>query len=532
MLNHTLPDAAAAQPTAAQPAAAQPAAAEPAAARTAAASEPATAAAVDPEARAVVPQADIDAFVASYLEKRATAVAEGEGTRAAPPELNPEAGSSHGGNVAGAPIIVGADRGNHWRRRSARWLRAHVLLASADNTHRVAAQTILDDLVEYTLNQDAADFAAETVESRRIISDSALDTRAQHRLTTMLDLYGEDLTALRAVPTENRRALSPLAGPNERNARTHSTLSDAAGGYLVPQPFLTELFVFVEEYGYARRIMRGVPMASKTLDFKDIATKPTAAWADENGFVTESDMAFGAGGMEAVKLAAITTFTSEVDEDSMVALLPTYTMLMGEAIALKEDDAAIRGDATSTYGGQRGILDLSGAGESTVTTMSSGNTSETDFDLEFATTVVQSISKARRKNAKWLLNEATVKALMLLKRNAEANNYIMLDAANPIGIARLLGYPLVDPEGVDDILFPTDAVSTIFGAFGDFTRSLFGQRRGITLTTSREGVLSTAAGVVTYNALQQDGIIAKITERVAIGHPQPDAYALIKTAAS
>ena len=119
------------------------------------------------------------------------------------------------------------------------------------------------------------------------------------------------------------------------------------------------------------------------------------------------------------------------------------------------------------------------------------------------------------------------------KKNAEANNYtILIDPTSPLGLARLLGFPLVDPEGVDDIVFPTDGVSTIFGAFGDFSRSLFGQRRGITLTTSREGVLSDAAGVVLYNAMQQDGIIAKITERVGIGHPQKDAYGLIKTAAS
>lgn len=446
------------------------------------------------------------------------------------PQLDPNKEQRAAVNENG--VLVGFDRGNHWKRRAVRYIQAQMLAGSGRMEGREAAVQIVRGLTQHTLDQTPAQYQAEHREALDIIEASGLDARAKRRVRDLIGAYDEDLQALRAVPAE-KRALeghSPLQAETQK--RTHSTLSDTAGGYLLPKPFLAELFVIVEEYGVVRRIFRTIAMTSKTLDWKDIGSKPTAAWYGELDLIAASDMTFGQGGLEAAKLAGITSLSTELDEDSMVALLPVYLRLMGEAIAEKEDLAGIKGDGSSAYGGQRGVLTLTGSGEASVYTMSSGNTSRDDFDIEEAIAMKNTLSKARRKNAKWLLSESVVTALITLKRNNEANNYVILDPNNNTGIARFLGYPLVDPEGVEDAFFPSDGTSTIFGAFGDFMRSIFGQRRGLTVETSREGILSNSSGAVTLNAFQQDAMIVKVTERVAIGHPQPDCYVLGKTAAS
>ena len=75
--------------------------------------------------------------------------------------------------------------------------------------------------------------------------------------------------------------------------RLHSTLTGPAGEFALPKEFMAELHVFIEAYGLARRLARVVPMGSKDLDLKSIATKPTAAWVGEGMLFTESDLALG-----------------------------------------------------------------------------------------------------------------------------------------------------------------------------------------------------------------------------------------------
>lgn len=426
-------------------------------------------------------------------------------------------------------VTVGDDRSTRWQRRAARWFLAHIRLGSNIHSDREEGARMLATLAEETLNVSDARAAAEAAEARTLLDGRVLDLAARHRCRGILENYEEALHDLRAVPADRRGGQTPLV---DASVRTMSTLTDTAGGYLVPTPMLAELLVFIEEYGYVRSLFRTVNMTSDTLEWKKVGTKPVAAWYGELERITASDMTFGDGGLSTSKLAGITSWSKELQEDAMVALLPTYIQLMGEAMAEKEDLAGIKGDGTATYGGFRGVLDLGAADGASVYTMGSGDVSLANINLEDLLAASKAVTKSRRRGAKWLLSESTVTALVTLKKNNEANNYILLDPNNPARIAGFLGYPLVDPEGIEDSFFPTNAAGTAFGAFGDFSRSIFGIRRGMTVETSDTAVLNDAAGAVTLNAMQQDAVIAKVTERVAIGHPQPDAYVILKTAAS
>jgi HK97 family phage major capsid protein len=472
------------------------------------------------------PNLDIDPAVLDAAVQRALAMqAETEPeapaeTRAGAPVLNaPEA----------PDVTVGEDRGTRWQRRAARFILGHIQAGSRERHLQEQGVRTLAELAEETLNVTPAQARAEQDEARRILETRVRDLNARARAFDVLDNYEDALHQLRAVPQDERVAQTPLV---PRSERTMSTLTDTAGGYLVPEPMLAGLLVYIEEYGYVRSLFRTVNMTSDTLEWKKIGTKPVAAWYGELERITASDMTFGDGGLSTSKLAGITSWSKELQEDALVALLPTYIQLMGEAMAEKESLAGIKGDGTSAYGGFRGVLDLGAADGASIYTLGSGDTSRTAFNIEDAIAAKNTLSKARRRGARWLLSESAVTALVTLKRNNEANNFILLDPNSDVGISRLLGYPVADPEGIEDEFFPTDGAGTAFGAFGDFSRSLFGVRRGMTVETTDVGVLNDGSGNVTLNALQQDAVIAKVTERVAIGHPQPDAYVILKTAAS
>src|SRR5690606_3137328 len=186
------------------------------------------------------------------------------------PALNANAGMVEGDGARrdDLPVVtVGFDRRNHWKRRSVRFIKAHVLSAGSMTQQQDAAEMIRD-LTLATLDQPPQQFEREYKEALSVIETSGLDKAAQHRIRTLIDGYTEDLQALRSVPKtkRNERGLSPLIPETAAESqRTMSTLTDTAGGYLVPTPMLAQIFVFVEEYGYARSMFTVMPMTSDTL---------------------------------------------------------------------------------------------------------------------------------------------------------------------------------------------------------------------------------------------------------------------------
>lgn len=439
------------------------------------------------------------------------------------PKLNGNAGEEDGGDEKRQwfeqidPDLPGirsdSDRVPGWKRRTVRYLKALVDSASGNPERQQRAMQQMQQLRNHTENITLRQYKEENERAEAILEERDLNATQKRRVRSVSSSFDLAVARAKGLVDEDRG---------------HSTLTDPEGGYLLPKPFLNELFVFIETYGFARNIYRTVQMESKQLDFKNVGSKPVAAWTEELGSINATEMEFGEGTMVAAKLAGISWFSNELEEDAAIAFLPTLTDLLGEDIAKKEDQAAFEGDGGSNYGGFTGLLRRGGV---TTHTMGSGKTSFSDFDIDEAIEVVyNTISKSRRTGAQWLLPESTVKGLVKLKDGN--GQYITIDPLNGRAITSLLGYPLVDPEGIHDELVPSDAADEVFGAFGNFNRALFGQRRGMETSTSTDAVLNDSDGNVTHNTFQQDSQLVKITERIAFGYPQEDAFAVIKTAAS
>lgn len=408
------------------------------------------------------------------------------------------------------PAVTG-ERVPHWSIRGFRSIQSVAAMELPDTGKRSQAAATYQECGRQYFAMSKSQREDEEKEARAIVQDALDDGR---------------ITAKAA-----RRIYNFLDDPEEREflsqTRTHSTLTGPSGEFLVPKPMLASIYTIIEEYGLAQRLCTNVTLTSKDLDLNSIATAATANWAGEAASFTESDLVLGQNVLETAKLGAVSSITSEQDEDQLVPLIPSWLDKVGEDIALKIDQSVLIGDGTSTYGGFVGITNMSGVQTFTAgaSDLAPANLVEADFD-----SVVRLLSVARRMRAQWVMPRIVWDYIRKFESTVGAR--IVQGMLTRMPEQFYDGFPVNLSEAMDNT--DGDVANRDFAILGDFSRTLLGFRRGITVETSREAVISNASGVVTFNAFQQDGMLVKISLRV--GHQTPtghqSAYAILNAPAS
>src|SRR5699024_2524513 len=140
-----------------------------------------------------------------------------------------------------------------------------------------------------------------------------------------------------------------------------------------------------------------------------VASKGTASWIDEEGAYTESDDSFAQVSIGAYKLGTLIKVSEELLNDSVFDLESYIARELARRIGTKEEEAFFTGDGT---GKPLGILAASGGAETGVTAASAtAVTADELMDLFY------SLKSPYRKNAVWILNDSTIKAIRKLKDN-------------------------------------------------------------------------------------------------------------------
>lgn len=130
---------------------------------------------------------------------------------------------------------------------------------------------------------------------------------------------------------------------------------NSTGGALVPEVFEATLIRLQEEYGQFRQDARVVPMAGEKVVWPMLDGHVTVYYPGEAGTITPSNPTFKNVKLEAKKACALTVLSSEVDEDSAVALGEIVVRDFARGFAKAEDEAGFLGDGTSTYWGFQGV---------------------------------------------------------------------------------------------------------------------------------------------------------------------------------
>jgi HK97 family phage major capsid protein len=257
------------------------------------------------------------------------------------------------------------------------------------------------------------------------------------------------------------------------------------GGYLVPPEFSTDIIDLRETYGVARQVARVVPMSSDTLTIPRRTGGLTAYFVGEASTITDSNKTWDQVNMVAKKLAALTLWSSELNEDAMISIGDDLAGEIAYAFSQKEDECYFNGDGTSTYGGITGVRSKLRNVDSTIANIkglqvATGN-AYSEIVLSDFHGVLGKLPLYARNGAVWIMS-ATFFDTVAHKLQTAAGGNTVVDIANG-GVPRFLGYPVV----LSQVMPTTEANSQICALLGNFRLgSTFGDRRLLSLALSSE----------------------------------------------
>jgi len=279
--------------------------------------------------------------------------------------------------------------------------------------------------------------------------------------------------------------------------------NDANGGYLVPAEWDARLVDKLEE----ENIFRGLATVITTSGEHKIniaATKPAAAWIEEGQALTFGDATFDQVVLDAHKLHVAIKVTEELLYDNAFNLESYIIDAFGKAIGNAEEDAFLNGDGT---GKPAGIFDASAGGQVAVTISGVKITSDDILSL------IYSLKRPYRKNARFILNDVTLSAIRKLKDNNGA--YLWQPSYTAGEPDTLCGYSVMTSAYAPALEAGKPAI-----AFGDFSYYNIGDRGVRSVQELRE--LFAGNGMIGY--------VAK--ERVDGKLVLPEAVQILKSNAS
>ena len=186
---------------------------------------------------------------------------------------------------------------------------------------------------------------------------------------------------------------------------------------------------------------------------------------------TPSDDVFGQAQLDAHKLGTIIKVSQELLADSAFDLEEYFTTEFQRRIGNKEEEAYLTGDGVNK---PTGILNETGGAEVGVTAASAtAITADELIDLFY------SLKAPYRKNAVWVLNDATIKLVRKLK---DANGqYLWQPALKDGEVPTILGKPYFTSA-----YMPVPEAGAKAVAFGDLNFYWIGDRQGITFQRLNE----------------------------------------------
>lgn len=231
----------------------------------------------------------------------------------------------------------------------------------------------------------------------------------------------------------------------------------ADGGYLVPTEWDNRLIDTLEEENIMRKLGTNIATSGEH-EITIAATKPAAAWLSEGQAITFSNATFNQKTLKAYKLAVGVQITMELLADSMFDLEKYVLDQFGKALSNAEEDKFINGTGVNQ---PTGILQDAQIGVTT--------NSATAITSDEIINLVYSLKRPYRKNACFIVNDATLAALRKLKDNTQ--NYLWTPSYAAGEADRLLGYPIFTSA-----YMPTIAAGEKVILFGDISYYNIGDR--------------------------------------------------------
>ena len=259
--------------------------------------------------------------------------------------------------------------------------------------------------------------------------------------------------------------------------------TDSEGGFLVPDEFERTLVRALDEENIVRGLARVITTTSGSHKIPIVSTKGTASWVDEEGAIPENDDVFGQMNLGAHKVATVIKVSEELLGDSAFPLERYFSDEFARRIGSKEEEAFLVGNGTSK---PTGIFHTTGGAEVGITAASA-----TAITADELIDLYHSLKNPYRKNAVWVTNDSTVKAIRKLKDGN--GQYLWQPGLHDGESDTILGVKIKISPYVPEIAAGAKVI-----AFGDFSFYWIGDRSGINFKRLNE--LYAATGQVGFLA--------------------------------
>jgi HK97 family phage major capsid protein len=280
--------------------------------------------------------------------------------------------------------------------------------------------------------------------------------------------------------------------------------TDSEGGYLVPDEFERTLIEALQEENIFRSIAKVITTSSGDRKIPVAAAKGEASWVEEEGPVPESDDTFDQVSIGAFKLATMIKVSEELLNDSVFNLESYIAKEFARRIGAKEEEAFFIGNGS---GKPTGIFNATGGASLGVTAASA-----TALTMDELIDLFYSLKSPYRKNAIFVTNDATIKAIRKLK---DGQGQYLWQPSIAIGQPdTVLNKPVRTSSFVPSIASAAKAV-----AFGDFGYYWVADRQGRSFQRLNE--LFAATGQVGFKATQR--VDGKLTLAESIKYLQMKA---------
>lgn len=247
--------------------------------------------------------------------------------------------------------------------------------------------------------------------------------------------------------------------------------SDADGGYLVPDEFEKQLVQKLHQENILRSISHVIQTSSGDHKIPVVASEGTAAWLDEEAAYTESNSTFSQVTLGAHKLGTLIKVSEELLNDSAFDLTNYISSEFARRLGDAEEEAFLTGNGT---GRPTGILnDTNGAKDGITTASATAITFDELIDLYY------SLKEPYRKNAVFLMNDDTVKAIRKLKDKND--QYIWQPSVQAGAPDMILNCPVYTSQYMPNLTTGNQAV-----LFGDFSYYWIADRQGRTFKRLNE----------------------------------------------
>ena len=235
--------------------------------------------------------------------------------------------------------------------------------------------------------------------------------------------------------------------------------SDPEGGYLVPDEYERTLVSALQEENFFRSLAHTIRTSSGDHTIPVVASLGEAAWMEEGSAYPESDDTFSQVNLGAHKLGTAIRVSEELMNDSVFDLESYITQEFARRIGTKEEEAFLVGD------GKHKPLGVFQGAEVGVTATKTAITFDDMMDL------YHSLRTPYRRNASWILNDSTVKAIRKLKDNN--GNYIWQPSVQVGQPDRILSLPYRTSSFVPELAAGNKAI-----ALGDYSYYWIADRQG------------------------------------------------------